>query len=70
MKWTRRNFRYKSKHAYLEKLAEAKELFKRLLSEKASAWMKDYLKALGHKRGKEFWGWAEIGRSNGIENQS
>ena len=51
----RRNFRYKSNYANLEKLAEAKELFKRLLSEKASAWMKDYLKTLGHKRGKEFW---------------
>ena len=51
----RRNFRYKSIYANLEKLAEAKELFKRQLSEKASAWMKDYLKTLGHKRGKEFW---------------
>ena len=51
----RRNFRYKCNYANLEKLAEAKELFKQLLSEKASAWMKDYLKALGHERGKEFW---------------
>ena len=55
LKQLRRNFRYKTNHANLEKLAKAKELFKRLLSEKASAWMKNYLKALGHKQGKEFW---------------
>ena len=34
---------------------EAKETFERLISKKASDWMKDYLKALGHKRGKDFW---------------
>ena len=34
---------------------EAKEIFKRFISEKASDWMKRYLKALGHKRGKDFW---------------
>ena len=48
-------FRYKSNHANLKKLVEVKETFKRLTSEKASEWMKDYLKALGHKRGKDFW---------------
>ena len=38
-----------------EKLVEGKETFKQHLSEKASELMKDHLKALGHKRGNDFW---------------
>ena len=34
-------FRYKPNHVNMEKLVEAKETFKRFVSEKASEWMKD-----------------------------
>ena len=49
LRLTKRKFRYKSNHANLKQLVEAKATFKQLISEKASDWMKDYLKALGHK---------------------
>ena len=55
LRQTKRKIRYKSNHANLKKLVEAKEIFERLISEKASDWMKGYLKALMHKRGKDFW---------------
>ena len=51
----RRKIRYKSNHANLENIVEAKETVKRFVSEKASEWMEDYLKALWHKGGKDFW---------------
>ena len=51
----RRKFKYCSNYINGEKLARAKENFKKQLSDSASIWMNCFLSNLGHKRGRDFW---------------
>ena len=51
----RRKFKLCSNYINGEKLARAKENFKKQLSDSASRWMKCFLSNLGHKRGRDFW---------------
>ena len=51
----RRKFKHCSNYINVEKLARAKENFKKQLSDSASEWMSCFLSNLGHKRGRDFW---------------
>ena len=51
----RRKFKYRSNYINGEKLARAKENFKKQLSDSASIWMSCFLSNLGHKIGRDFW---------------
>ena len=51
----RRKFKRSSNYSNGEDLREKRELFKGLLSESASMWIRNQLEQLGHKRGREFW---------------
>ena len=51
----RRKFKRSSNYSNGEDLKEKRELFKDLLSESASLWIRNQLEQLGHKKGREFW---------------
>ena len=51
----RRKFKYNSNFRNGQHLAEARDHFKKILSESASTWMSKILAEMGHKHGKQFW---------------
>ena len=51
----RRKFKYNSNFRNGQHLAQARDHFKKLLSESASTWMSKILAEMGHKHGKQFW---------------
>ena len=51
----RRKFKHNSNYSNGEELKEKRDLFKDLLSESASTWIRNQLEQLGHKKRKEFW---------------
>ena len=55
MREARKNFKRSSNYSNGEDLKEKRELFKNLLSESASTWIRNQLEQLGHKECREFW---------------
>ena len=51
----RRKVNRSSNHSNIEDLKEKSELFKDLLTESASTWIRNQLEQLGHKKCREFW---------------
>ena len=51
----RKKFKYCSNYSIGERLNNAKNQFKSLLSEKSSEWMRETLTGLSYRKGKDFW---------------
>ena len=51
----RKKFKYCSNYSIGERLNNAKNEFKSLLSEKSSEWMRETLTGLSYRKGKDFW---------------